>query len=72
MSERFSTIKGIRSFIADLAEMAGDAESAHSAEDQLHQGVLAIIANGEHDDSAAALAREALKSRDLDFPRWCA
>lgn len=52
----------------------GDPESAHSMEDQLHKDVLVAIAFKDDLDEATrrALAKEALKTLPLDFPRWCA
>lgn len=52
------------------AAAAGDAESAHDLEDKLFVDVLTEIAKGEGD--AAELAKAALRSRELEFPRWCA
>lgn len=48
-----------------------DDATAHAAEDELHQEVLGLIANGEigpHD--AAAFAGLALETLRLDFGRW--
>lgn len=53
-----------------IRQMAGDPETAHSAEDDLHQGVLAAIANGA--ENPATLAKAALATKDIEFPRWCA
>ncbi len=53
-----------------IRAMRHDDESAHSAEDTLHQRVLKHVANG-HPDSKA-LAQAALLTRDIDFCRWCA
>lgn len=47
-----------------------DDEAAHSYEDDLHVEVLQAVAAGHPD--AAVLAFEALKTRDIDFGRWCA
>ncbi len=45
-----------------------DSENAHSREDELFVFVLHAIADGA--DNAAELARLALTSREIDFPRW--
>lgn len=50
---------------------ADDDESAHSLEDELFIAVLEAIAYGQTPDPAL-LAREALKSRKIDFNRWMA
>lgn len=47
-----------------------DDEAAHSHEDDLYVEVLQAVAAGHPD--AAVLASEALKTRDIDFGRWCA
>ena len=70
--EKGKSIESVRAEVAHIEAIAGDWDAAHSAEDSLHQSVLAAIANGEHDDSAADLAREALKTGDIAFPRYCA
>jgi hypothetical protein len=46
-----------------------DDEAAHSMEDDLFKDVLMAIAKGSK--KAQALAREALKSVKIEFPRHC-
>ena len=65
------TINEVKARVAEIAGMIRDDEMAHSNEDDLHQAVLHAISVGECDDPAAC-AREALKTLDLDFERWCA
>lgn len=60
----------IREWVAKIASMVGDPEAAHSEEDVMKDCVLQAIAGGIEDP--ASCAAEALKSCDLDFPRWCA
>ena len=48
----------------------GDAERAHSDEDNLWEMVLNWIALGV--DESAELASLALKTKEIKFPRWCA
>ena len=55
-------LKEIQSF-----SNSGDYEAAHRAEDVLYQAVLEYLA-----DQGNALAREALRSQVLAFPRHCA
>jgi hypothetical protein len=43
---------------------------AHADEDALYLDVLTAIANGAENPAELALA--ALKTRDIDFARWCA
>ncbi len=61
----------VRQRIATIADTAGDPEVAHSHEDALYLDLLTAIAKGECDDPQAC-AREAVKSAEMDFPRWCA
>lgn len=64
------TVEEVKEAIKRIDSMSGDDEAAHSAEDDLHQEVLAAIADGtEH---SAELAKEALKTLDISFARWCA
>ena len=64
------TVEEVRRIVAQIADLDCDAESAHGAEDDLHEAVLQAIADGA--DNAAELAREALETRKIEFPRWCA
>ncbi len=48
-----------------------DDESAHAAEDDIHQAVLAAIAAGICEDPAGC-AKAALKTLEQEFHRWCA
>lgn len=65
-------VERVRARIADIAKEAknGDSERAHSREDKLFEDVLQAIADGC--EAPSVLAREALESIKLDFPRWCA
>ena len=64
------TVDQIRECITDIIRHDGDDEVQHSMEDGLHYAVLEAIAAGSPD--AAGLAREALRTADLNFARWCA
>lgn len=55
--------------IQDIAE-GGDDEKAHAEEDELRANVLLAIAEGAEDP--AGLAKECLRSNELEFIRWCA
>lgn len=50
--------------------MAGDDESAHSAEEDLWEKVLFATAEGHPDASQMALV--ALRTKEIAFQRWCA
>ena len=60
----------IRAWVAKIAAMSNDPEGAHSEEDVMKDCVLQAIACGV--ENPKECAAEALKSCDLDFPRWCA
>jgi hypothetical protein len=55
-----------------IREVTADDEVAHSLEDDLHKWVLGRIVMHSSDPWARALAGVALRTRDLDFARWCA
>lgn len=63
-------IETVKARVAEMVAMKADDEQAHSEEDALHQDVLRAIADGRCDDPAAC-AREALKTTEIDFSRWC-
>ena len=47
-----------------------DPKLAHSNEDSLYWSVLDAVANGN--PNAVEMAKEALKSKEIEFARWCA
>ena len=65
------TMYGVKKLLRQIRKFhrLNDPEIAHSREDELFQKVLKAIANGV--DNPQELAKEALKSTKLDFPRWC-
>lgn len=66
MSDATQVREGVR-YIASIAD---DDEAAHGREDDLRERVLAAIASGAA--NASDLAREALRTSDIQFSRWCA
>lgn len=63
----------LRTFAIKQAAMAEDDERAHSLEDKLHKEVLLQIATGAiAGTTAAEVAAEALKTKQIDFTRYCA
>lgn len=70
------TLKDARRRVNKIAEMAGDPEVAHSEEDDFRTDVLRAIAGIDLSASGARtarqLAREALSTGEIRFPRWCA
>jgi hypothetical protein len=64
------TADDIQRRVNAIAIIAGDPESAHISEDELHVDVLRAIADGAPD--AAELAKAALHTLTLGFSRWYA
>lgn len=64
------TVEDIQERVAAIAAERHDDEAAHGDEDQLHQDVLAAIANGA--ENAPELAKAALETVTISFARWCA
>lgn len=63
-------VSDVKFQVEQIKAIAGrDDEAAHSMEDELFIDVLKAIAKGSR--QAKALAREALKSKALQFPRHC-
>lgn len=70
MSDKL-TIEQVQAGVDHIASVTGDPEVAHSHEDDLYELVLQAIADGSVDDPPA-LAKCALQTKSLKFPRWCA
>ncbi len=64
------TVDEVRIHLDQIREHGNDDERAHGQEDALWRAVLEAIAGGAPD--AAELAREALRSTEIEFSRWCA
>lgn len=66
-------IKDIKYRIGQIEATVDDPEEAHSFEDDLFVSVLKEIANGGNTlDECRNMARKALETLSIDFPRWCA
>lgn len=65
-------IKSVRDRVAEIERVKDDYEVAHSKEDSLHRDVLRAIAWGRDPHKMRMLAREALKSTELEFFRFMA
>ena len=61
----------VRAKVGKIAEEMHDDESAHGMEDGLWELVLKTVATGNTDDPQG-ICNEALKTKRLDFSRWCA
>ena len=65
------TVEEIEAQVERIRLMASDDEAAHRAEDHLHVAVLKAISEGAC-AGPAACAASALKTRRIEFSRWCA
>jgi hypothetical protein len=62
------TVNDANDRVIGIYELRGDPEAAHADEDTLWEEVLTAISNGA--DNAPGLARAALRTKGIDFPRW--
>ncbi|MBM6615623.1 hypothetical protein JTF06_12075 [Desemzia sp. RIT804] len=62
--------KQVKQVIACIDSIKEDYEAAHYMEDNLYLDVLRHIAEGG--ENAQSIAKEALKSREIDFNRYTA
>lgn len=59
--------------LISIEEVKGDYERAHVLEDELHQWCLELISTGEmSSEDCAFVAKMALKTKKIDFVRYCA
>lgn len=67
------TLDDVKKMVKELEDIykGGDHEASHGTEDYLRYEVLKAIANGECEDPQAC-AKEAIRTEDFDFERWCA
>lgn len=67
---KIRTTQDVISEVESIKSERRDYESAHSDEDELHVAVLKEVAAGNPE--AREMAREALKTLDIKFARYCA
>lgn len=67
--DAIKTLDDVKNEVARIEAMKDDDELAHSSEDDLHQAVLHQIALGH--PQSAEMAKEALRTRNIYFARWC-
>ncbi len=67
---KIKSVQDVINEVALIKGVAADFEVAHDSEDELHVAVLREVAAGNPE--AREMAREALKTLDIDFPRYCA
>lgn len=64
------TLQDVKNNVLKIYEMKGDDEAAHGEEDRLYEDVLREMVAGNPE--AQEMAKEALKTQDINFSRWCA
>lgn len=64
------TVRDVEQRVLEIGALASDDEAAHSKEDDLYCDVLEAIKSGH--ETPSSLASAALKSKELEFDRWCA
>jgi len=65
------TVKDVLQQVENVRHLKHDPEAAHCLEDELWDNVLMAIA-GDIGANPQELAKAALKTKEIDFPRWCA
>jgi len=65
-----TSIRDVQHRVKKIKEMSSDPEAAYSAENHLYIDILTLIASAH--PQAAELAKAALESQKLDFPRFTA
>lgn len=64
-----STLDEVKFIVGGINKLKQDDEVAHSLEDELYRRVLFMIANNH--PMSSELAKEVLKTGDIEFSRWC-
>lgn len=64
------TLSEVENMVRDINDCKDDFEMAHEMEDDLYKDVLKEVVAGNPE--AQLMAREALKTKQIDFARYCA
>ena len=64
-------IEYIKNQIKKIVEADGDDELQHVLEDKLQLDFIRFVAE-EGEEPFKTIAKEVLKTEDIDFARWCA
>jgi len=64
------TLEEVKIRTANIAASQFDDEAAHSMEDDLYEDIIRSIAAGLCDDPIA-VCTEAIKTKTIEFARWC-
>ena len=67
------TLEEIKKRVEYIREIKGDDESAHSHEDKLYEDFIRFCETpGDALANVPLMAQEVLKTKEIDFARWCA
>ena len=61
----------IQSAVKNIEKVKGDAEVAHSMEDEMYRMFVEWVSNTGTVEQTQ-MAKELLKTKEINFPRWCA
>lgn len=64
------TLEEIKAKVAKIAENIADDEKCHGMEDELHLEFIQFVADSRQGTVLGDMAREILKTDDLNFCRW--
>ena len=62
-------LKEVKKTVNDIKESVVDFEGAHELEDDLYEAVLKEVVSGNPE--SREMARIALQTREINFPRYC-
>lgn len=68
---KIKRVSEAKEWVNDIKDSCRDFEAAHVLEDELYLKVLRGIADGTCEDPQQ-IAKEVIKTQDINFPRYCA
>ena len=64
-------IKQVKDTVKKIKEISGDSEYAHGVEDDLYRDFVKHVSESKN-KKLSNMAKEVLKTKDMDFERWYA
>lgn len=68
--KKLESLRDVQRVVHNIEEERWDDEAAHAMEDRLYEDVFRMIALGV--DAPEQYAKAVLKTKKIDFERWCA
>ncbi|WP_297952990.1 hypothetical protein [uncultured Lactobacillus sp.] len=68
---KIKRVNEVKKWVDSIKDSRSDFEAAHVLEDELYLKILRGIADGTCEDPQQ-VAKEAIKTQDINFPRYCA